>query len=136
MGSPAPIKRSSPPGPEAGEGEKKAIVITFYNTNGSPLWELLGIKLLNMAEGFCEDEYWSILGGLCGAKVVLLFGQANAPTGILALSEDANIIELPVIPSEWFADKKRTEVLEWISGFSPEVLAKMVFEHHQKTKQQ
>ena len=114
---------------------KKAKVIHLYNTNSSPLWQALPIKMLNLAEELVDDEYFAYLGGLCGAEIVILMGQMDDSSGVIAISEEGQYIEIPPIPNEWFSDKTDEEIEEWISGFDPKTLAKMVFQHYQKTQQ-
>ncbi|MCR6692730.1 MAG: hypothetical protein MRT15_10080 [archaeon YNP-LCB-003-016] len=136
-GIPAPEKRSAPPGPEAGKGEvKRATVVRLYNTNTSPLWKVPIAKMLNLAEEYCEDEYFAVLGGLCGAKLIVIMHQVDDESGLIAVDEEGMPVEIPEIPLSWFAEKWEEEIEEWVNGFSPEVLAKMVFQHHQKTQQQ
>jgi hypothetical protein len=130
MGTPTPNKSPTPAGAEVGERAKRATVVRLYNTNDSPLWDLK-VRLLNLAEECTSDEYFAVLGGLCGAEVVIILGEEDAETGILAFDENGHYVEIPEIPLEWWEEKYDYEVYEWVNK-NPEDLAKKVFEHYQK----
>jgi hypothetical protein len=135
-GIPAPEKRSSPPGPEAGKGEvKKATVIHLYNTNSSPLWQSLPIRMLSDVEEYLDEEYFSVLGGLCGAEIVIVLSQMDAESGIIALSDDGLFIDIPKFPLEQLLEELGIEDIEEVESIDPKELALKVWQYYQKNQQ-
>jgi hypothetical protein len=116
---------------------EKATVIHLYNTNSSPLWRDLPVRLLDEAEEYVDDEYFAYLGGFCGAKVVILMGQMDYSSGIIAIDEEGQYIDIPKFPMELLEELGvDAENIEDLGDIPPKKLAQMVYCYYQKTQQQ
>jgi len=76
-------------------------IIKLHDTNESPLWQL-SRRELNDIEEHLDYEYWETLGYLCGALAIIMLAQDGGPTGLIAVDDEGEIIDLPEL--EDFAD--------------------------------
>jgi hypothetical protein len=119
------------------KGMKKAKVIHLYNTNSSPLWQSLPVRLLNDAEEYLDEEYFSVLGGLVNAEVVIILSQMDESSGIIGLTEDALFVDIPEFPmelsEEFGIEELDADDIEKLESIDPKQLAVKVWQHYQKT---
>jgi len=106
---------------------EKCQIVHLYNTNESPLWSLKP-RLLTDEEELLSDDYFAYLGSLVGAEVVIIMGQADAETGLLALDLEGNPIEVPEATVEKLSKHVPEADVEKLAEMDPEKLAQLVLE--------
>ena len=106
---------------------KKCQIVHLYNTNESPLWTLKP-RLLTDEEELLSDDYFAYLGHLVGAEVVIIMGQADAETGLLALDLEGNPVKLPEATVERLSKHVPDADVEKLAEMDPEKLAHLVLE--------
>jgi hypothetical protein len=111
--------------------ERKCQIIHLYNTNESPLWNLRP-RLLTDEEEFLPDEYFAYLGHMVGAEVVIIMGQADADSGVLALDMEGMLVEIPEASAEKLSKYIHDADVEKLAKMDPEKLAKIVLEASRK----
>ena len=111
-------------------------VVLLFNTNSSELWQL-NPRSLNSIEEYVDDEYFRYLGNQIGAELIILLGQTDAETGILAFDEEGNLLEVPELPEEVLQkhfglefDPYDVNSLEKLEEINPKVLAKKVIRYY------
>jgi ribosome biogenesis SPOUT family RNA methylase Rps3 len=111
--------------------ERKCQIIHLYNTNESPLWNL-NPRLLTDVEEFLPDEYFAYLGHMVGAEVVIIMGQADTDSGVLALDMEGMPVEIPKLSVEKLREHLSVTDPERLAKMDPEKLAQLVLEASRK----
>jgi hypothetical protein len=106
---------------------RKCQIVHLYNTNESPLWNLRP-RLLTDEEEFLPDEYFAYLGHMVGAEVVIIMGQADADSGVLALDIEGAVVEIPKFSVEKLREHVPDADPEKLAKMDPEKLAQLVLE--------